>query len=324
VPSEEQLSYPRAELGGMSADTVDELIAAAAAPQCGYFSWLQARDAGATGDVRRRRIASGRWRVTADAVYRLPGHADGFEASLWRAVLAMEGAVVSHEAAARLHCLATFAVCRAVVTVPHGRAREGGVAVVHQSRRLPPDHRCTLRGLPVSTVVRTIVDLAGVCSRSRLEYVLDDAVAQGRVAVRDVAVCLDTLCGRGRPGAKLLRGVLARRLPGRAPPESRLENLLSRVLRDGGLPEPVRQYPFPGRRLGEGRVDAAYPEARLVIEADGRRWHTRVDDFERDRRRDNQAVLAGWHVLRFTWEDLRTRPEQVQTTVRRVLDAYAA
>jgi very-short-patch-repair endonuclease len=302
---------------------VDGLIAGFAARQYGYFSWRQAEEAGATGDMRRRRIASGRWLTAADAVYRLPGHSASFEASLWRAVLAMEDAVVSHEAAGRLHGLVTFTVSGPVVTVPHGRAREP-VAVVHQSRRLSADHLCTLTGLPTTTVVRTIVDLAAVCSRSRLEYVVDDAVARGQVAIRDVAACLDALSGRGRPGAKLLRAVLATRRPGSGAPESRLENLLLHVLRQGGLPEPMLQFPFPGRRPGEGRVDAAYPDARLVIEADSRRWHTRMDDFGRDRQRDNEAVLAGWHVLRFTWDDLRSRPGHVHATVRRVLDAYAA
>jgi very-short-patch-repair endonuclease len=52
-------------------------------------------------------------------------------------------------------------------------------------------------------------------------------------------------------------------------------------------------------------VDALIPDWRLVLEADGRRYHQRIEDFERDRWRDAEAAVHGLHVMRFTHRRLR-------------------
>lgn len=101
-----------------------------------------------------------------------------------------------------------------------------------------------------------------------------------------------------------------------------MEALLFAVLRAGGLPDPVRQHPLPAL-TGRGRVDAAYPAAHLIVEADGRRWHTRVDDFARDRQRDIEAGLLGWRVVRLVWADLVDRPTWVQQVVAGYLQRAA-
>jgi len=229
------------------------------------------------------------------------------------------GPVVSHEAAAALHGLPTFEPGPVVVTVRHSDSRLAHLATVHQSRNLPPEDVTEVAGLPVTTITRTIIDLAMVCRRSRVEYLLDQTVSDGEVTYEEVAARLDIVARRGRKGSGLLRKLLAARLGGYAPPASRLEAKLLAVLRGAGLPPPVPQFPLPGRTRPEGTVDAAYPEARLLIEADGRRYHTRVRDFAVDRERDNLANLAGWIPLRFTWHDLTKRPEWVVECVRRGL-----
>lgn len=66
------------------------------------------------------------------------------------------------------------------------------------------------------------------------------------------------------------------------------------------------------------------PWARLILEADGRRWHTRLEDFDRDRQRDIEASLLGWTVLRFVWADLIERPAWVCDVVRQHLLRAAA
>lgn len=86
------------------------------------------------------------------------------------------------------------------------------------------------------------------------------------------------------------------------------------------MPEPVRQHLV---ELGKGRtarVDLAYPGARLVIEADGRRWHSGRADFESDRERSNLLAARGCTVLRFGWDDVRRRSDQVVDAVHRVLE----
>src|SRR5438128_1531487 len=77
----------------------------------------------------------------------------------------------------------------------------------------------------------------------------------------------------------------------------------------------IPQATVPWWTPGEGRVDARPPDWRTIIEADGRRWHARVQDFASDRWRDNVAQAHGYRVLRFTYTHLRQRPDEVVTIV---------
>lgn len=92
-------------------------------------------------------------------------------------------------------------------------------------------------------------------------------------------------------------------MKGREPTASWLEDRAVDLLREHGLPEPVRQFllDLPGRRL---YFDFAYPEVKHALEADGRLWHTSPADIRRDRERDQAARLFGWTVERVTWLQL--------------------
>jgi very-short-patch-repair endonuclease len=81
--------------------------------------------------------------------------------------------------------------------------------------------------------------------------------------------------------------------------------------------------PLPWRSPVNGRVDFAYPEIRLIIELDGRAWHSTLEAFESDRMRDNHAQLAGWRVLRITYRMLKDNPQMVRDLVRRALSSAA-
>ncbi|MFN2535890.1 MAG: endonuclease domain-containing protein, partial [Pseudonocardiaceae bacterium] len=81
--------------------------------------------------------------------------------------------------------------------------------------------------------------------------------------------------------------------------------------------------PWLGQVLRQA-ADGACSQARLAIEVDGWAWHSDVDRFATDRRRQNALVLAGWTVLRFTWNDLTCRPEAVIAQIRATLPAHGA
>jgi very-short-patch-repair endonuclease len=100
------------------------------------------------------------------------------------------------------------------------------------------------------------------------------------------------------------------------PADSHLERSLFTALAAGGLPVPVRQMALPGRGAVRGLVDAAYPDARIVLEADGRTYHMRLDAMRRDRERDAQVVKAGWVPLRFVYEQIVHDPAAVAEDVR--------
>jgi very-short-patch-repair endonuclease len=92
------------------------------------------------------------------------------------------------------------------------------------------------------------------------------------------------------------------------------------ALRLGRLPAPVSQFPFPGRQFVKGCVDFAYADAKLVLEADGRRWHTRIQDIARDHERDGDAAEQGWQTLRLVYEHINGDREGTARRVRAVLE----
>jgi very-short-patch-repair endonuclease len=103
-----------------------------------------------------------------------------------------------------------------------------------------------------------------------------------------------------------------------------LESGLLSALAGGGLPPPERQFPLPGRGALYGLVDAAYPDVRLILEADGRRWHTRIRDLRRDHLRDAETARAGWQTLRFLYEEITVYPHELAATVADVRCIRAA
>lgn len=302
---------------------MDDAIAALARAQCGLWSRRQALEAGATPQLVSRRLRAGRWVWLAPGVYGLPGWPDSWHRRLWLAHLAVGPAsVISHESAAALHGFALFRPGPVVLTVVHGDHERRAPWTVRQSTDLHADHVALVDGLPVTTPVRTLFDLAAVTSKARLARAVDEAHVSGICGVEELRVLYEALRRRGKRGIKALGLVIASRGDGYVPPESVLERRLLKVLREGGLPEPVRQFPLPWRCTGEGRADLAYPAARVLVEADGRRWHTRMDQMADDRRRDREALNHGWRTYRFVWEEITKQPDLVSATVRDALRVF--
>jgi very-short-patch-repair endonuclease len=191
--------------------------------------------------------------------------------------------------------------------------------MVHRSTGLGRADTTRHRRIPVTTPARTLLDL-GAVAPELVEPAMEDALFRGLVTLSSLRRALERVGVQGRDGTAVLRDLVDRRARGTAPTESPLEDALVALLRRHRLPEPVRQHPVD---LGNGRtarVDLAYPAARLVIEADGRRWHSGRADFESDRERGNLLAARGWTVLRFGWDDVRRRGDQVVDAVQRVLE----
>lgn len=303
---------------------IDEAIAGLAMRQAGVFTRQQALVLGATPRMVERRVAAGRWQPRAVGVYTLLGVPPSWRTELFVATLAPSCRVaVSHEAAAVLHGLTTFSGEPVIVTVEHAQSRIDHVGSVHQSRRLYEDHLTTIDGLPVTTVERTIVDLAGHHRRGRIEMVFDRAVAAGQMTFASFCATFDDLACRGRRGVGLLRSVLAERDATYTPPASEAESMLLRVLRLGGLPRPVLQFPHPAPGYDGRRVDAAYPQARLLIEVDSATWHGGWADRRRDLARDRAALAVGYRTIRVDKKTLDDDPAGFVAEVRSALGRAA-
>ncbi len=226
----------------------------------------------------------------------------------------------SHRAAAAHWELA--GITRAVVEITCERSQRCPDGIkLHVVPVMPRCDLATLRGIPVTNAARTLVDLAAVVDEETLEIALDDALRRRLTSVPRLRWRIEELCGKGRTGCKALRRLLEVRGPGNAVPESVLETKFRRLLRNAGLPPPVLQHPDVPHRRAPGRLDFSYPDKRIVMEVDGRRWHSGRLPSMRDMRKSNSLNIRGWMVLRFTWEDVLYEGAWVAQQVRAAREA---
>jgi very-short-patch-repair endonuclease len=192
-----------------------------------------------------------------------------------------------------------------------GRERRAGIKV-HRPLELPGDEVTSLRGLPITTPARTLLDLSAAGVRN-LDTVLDRAEHQRLVDFAELHALLQRY--RRRPGTRSLKAQLDR-YRGPVDVRSELERLVYRLCRDRGLPLPHVNCSI------EGRVrDFFWPKHRLVVEADSYGWHRSPGALNADRERDVELTLAGFRVLRFTYEQITQRPEWVTSCIAAALRA---
>lgn len=228
--------------------------------------------------------------------------------------------VLSHESAAAW-CGADLPVApdRLHVTAPANRGRRAEVApLVRLHRRdLGSADVITVRGVRVTSPARTVSDIARAWPLSHAVAVADSYL-RIRMATQEelLAYGHDLPQAFGRP--QTLRVVeLTDAASG-----SVFESLTRVLLIEAGLPAPVAQLNVYDRN-GDwiGRVDFAWPEARLILECDGFEHHSTRDAFIRDRRRWNALRRAGWQVAVVTWHDVVSDPSYVVDVVTDYLAA---
>lgn len=296
----------------MDSRALDARIALIAQRQAGAFSWSQARACGLGKATIGRRIRSDRWVRRYPGVYVIAGTPRTREQELWVAVVAVgPGSVVSHESAALLHGAQNLRQSPITLTAPHGSHHRLDGMFVHQIDDVARRHRTSVCGIPVVSAARAVVDVASRLRPGRLGAVADDLVAARATSWAAIGAVFGDVVRPGKPGMATMAALLDQRCGSDVPTESALERALLSALEAGGLPAPRRQMPLPGLGPRPGLVDAAYTDARIVIEADGRRYHQRLADMRRDRERDARVVKAGWVPLRFVYEQVLEDPASV-------------
>jgi len=292
------------------ANGIDLTIGILAARQFGVFSRLQAHERGADDHLIVRRLRQGRWLQVAPGVYVIAGSPRSFVQRVWIAYLATGPlASLSFQTAAALADFIGYPRRDLVLTVPHGGHHRIAGAFVHQISDVLPNHLMTRYGMRCTTPERTAVDLAAVSSYSRLLTVVDDARGRGRLDIATTGNVLADVARRGKPGIAKMARVLDKCGPGTVPAMSHLERLLHGLVERAGLPALDRQFPHPGRQNLNQCVDGAYADAKMIIEVDGRTWHTRIADIKRDHDRDNEAGRAGWYTQRLLYEHVEGDPD---------------
>lgn len=308
----------------MRTNAITQAVRRFADRQHGVFSAAQARSAGASPEVTRWRVEAGLWERATRGVYRLPGAPDTWKQRLWIALLvAGPGAVVAREAAAALWGLPGFRNGPIEILAVHGmKDHRLPFGHFHESRSLPVSHVTMIDGIPVTTIERTLFDLAGVINEKRADRAIENALARRWTALDGLWNVWVDLAAPHRPGMRVMRKLLLKRGPGYVARESELEIRFSEFLDANGIDQPDWQV-----ELGDddfiGRVDCLFRRARLIVELDGRIGHVGPLDEARDRERDKRLRALGFRVRRFTWEDVVLRPTWVRFELQKELRAAA-
>jgi very-short-patch-repair endonuclease len=174
-----------------------------------------------------------------------------------------------------------------------------------------------LRNIPITSPVRTLIDLAGVAPGHVVEAALANAIVERRITAKVLSKRLAQMSRKGVAGPPVLRRLLLQSFD-RVHAISPLERRLADVLRCTELPPFCREHPVYVDR-GVYYLDFAWPHLRVGVEADSRRWHSDGRSFERDRERDNALTAAGWRMLRVTDYQVRSDPGAVRDWVRSLL-----
>jgi hypothetical protein len=290
----------------------DLAVAHLSRKQHGAWSRAQAIDRAMTPKMIRVRIDRGDWSILDNSVYGHIAAPSTWERSVMAAILAEPWAVASHRSGAVLHDLVGFRQGRPEISIAPAANARGRLAIAHRG----VDVRTTrIRAIPTVTVDQVFVDLAQVVSERKIRAALGARAELTPHVLDGVRDRYCELAPKGGRNLRALRSVLLRFGAGDLPAPSELEGRLASVLSLPTIPSISWEAPFPGRRPGAQRVDGLIGPWAVVIEGDGRAWHTRVEDFERDRRRDAEAAAAGYLTLRFTWHQLVTDPSWVQRIV---------
>lgn len=293
----------------------DGIIAGLAERQHGVIARRQLLEIGLGRRAIGNRLEKGRLHAVHRGVYAV-GHRMLTVRGRWMAAVlaASPGSVLSHRSAGSL-----WGVLRAPrpmidVTVQR-QVRVRSPIAPHRSN-VPADETTIHDGIPVTSVSRTLLDLAAVLPSHRLERAMEEAESRRLLD----PLSIDDLLARHprRRGTAALRAILSQRRVGSGVTRSELEDRFLAFLDANGLPRPEVNVSLKvrGRWL---ECDFVWRSVRLIVELDGRATHNTTAGFERDRARDRALNADGWRVVRVTWRHLHADGRRLEADLRDLL-----
>ncbi len=284
--------------------------AATARAQDGVISRRQLALAGVGSTRIARLVQRGEIEPLSHGVFLAHAAPLTHRARLWAAVCATDG-VLGFATAARLWGIDTPAEDHVHVIIAHDRRRRPPAWIRLHRVAVDPWALTVRNGLPITSQAWTVLDYVATRPRSQRSALMDRAVQRRWVTPAEVERRLRE--HPGRTGNVALRELALQLGDGAA---AHSERVLHRLLRGAGISGWIPNYAF--WRNGEliAVIDVAIPARRIAIEVDGLACHVDADRFQSDRRRQNDLVVGGWTVLRFTWADLTERPGYVVAAVR--------
>ena len=190
------------------------------------------------------------------------------------------------------------------------------VLVTHRVDTLSHHDVTTISGLQVTSVTRTLLDLAKDEPPAMVRAAVDEALRRKLTDLDKLEAALERV--PREPGTAFLKQLIAGYRGDDGPSESELEARVMELFDAYGLPRPVRQRTVrAGKR--ERRLDFLVPGTNVVIEGDGYAYHSSVEVFEKDRERNNALIARGYRVLHWTWAAMRERPDELAEQLLAVL-----
>ena len=296
------------------------VISATARSQHGVINRQQAIDAGLSDRQIRYRVESGDWITLDRGVYALASAPATWRRQVMAAILSKKDAIASGLTAGSLHSIPGCRRVRPEITIPNTASPGSPLAVVRRRADFVAIDTVLMGRIPTASVAETLFDLAGRWSLPMLEGAVDHCLVRKGVSTDELQAVLDRVTGSRLKGTKAFRESLEGLDSDYVPTESELERMLFRALDDDRVPQVDRQARLSWWPILPHRVDAVIEDWQLILEADGRTFHTKRSDFERDRERDNLAVAHGYRVMRFTYRAIKSDPDAV---LRLVLGAGA-
>ncbi len=294
----------------------DGRIADLAGRQYGVVTRAQLLKLGIGEDAVDARLASGRLHRLHRGVYAV-GHTVVSRDGHWLAAVfsAGAGAVLSHGSAAEL-----WGIWRPKrsgrIDVSTPRSTRSASGIHRRYLRLSDDEFTVRRRIPVTTLARTLLDIAGETSAEGLEGAIREAEYLHRFQIEGLERLL--VHHPGKRGARAVRTCLIRL--GRGPKgrrRSKLEDKFATLLAQTDLPQPELNalLDLGGRKI---EADCLWRAQRLIVELDGGQAHRTRVAFEEDRERDRRIQANGWRTIRVTWRQLED-PATVLADLRQLL-----
>jgi hypothetical protein len=270
----------------------------------------QLRGLGLDASAVDRRVRKGLLIVQFRGVYRVGHAAPSILAAYMAAVLASgPGALLRGRAAGHLERLLKRAPHVPEVLTPTERRIPG--VKTKRSRSIDPRDATIARGIPVTTVPRTFVDLAAVLNEDALALACHEAGFHHKTSPRQVEACLAR--HPNATGAAKLKAVLRGETKVTL---SRLESRFLSLLRAHSLPLPITN-----KRAGSKRVDCRWPEHKLTVELQSYAFHNSRHAWEQDHRREREAYARGDEFRSYTWGDVTRDRGPVVRELRGLLSA---
>lgn len=298
-------------------DRGHKLLATTVRAQHGVFTRRQAAAAGLNVRTVETRVESGIYERLLPGVYGVVGAPDTWHRQVLAAVLAgSDLSAASHQTAAFLWGMSDRQPgVIEVVSRRHRRVKPEGYRV-RESKDIRESDIVAVDGIPVTTAVRTVVDLGASAPEWVVERCLDTGLRNELFTIWDVQRFIVRVARSGRTGVGIARPLVEERLTWKGITESDLEDLLRRIVATMPHPMPQPQFNLLEKNgTFVGRYDFAYPTRLSIIETDSERYHMDPLSFQRDREKQNRAQMLGWTVYRVTWRQLIDDPDSVRAII---------